>query len=197
MESGWQTVWQHTYTVGKIVFAIGTILTTIGRTGLWWHLKSKETVASERPSMPLNQPSKNLAITQHHTGTGDNVGRDKYEYHFDTVPPVLHTKDESSSILPDGSYKISRTMEMNAPYAGNLSITVKARGLVKAEVGQAARSVTLPNGSVMTLSGGGIFGTTIEADDFFSTTIPSPAGRYVITAITKSKTAINIETKFQ
>ncbi|MBI2345751.1 MAG: hypothetical protein HYV03_02460 [Deltaproteobacteria bacterium] len=191
---GWQTASQITITVGSIVAILGGY-------GLW-HFgkqieKDKTMMTSDKSANP-SAPVPSSQTNQSHTGSGDNVAGNKFEYNFHKPQsPELRTIEESQSDNADGTHSLIRTVEMNASYAGNLVITIRAEGLLSVDVGQGARQQRLPDGNIMTITGGGTLRDTTEMENFYTTTVPAPSGRYVITVVTKRKIDIKINTVFQ
>ncbi|MBI4237437.1 MAG: hypothetical protein HY696_03330 [Deltaproteobacteria bacterium] len=188
-------------TACKIAAAIGSIVAILGGYGSWYFGKQidkdKTTMASDKSAEP-SAPVSPVPTNQSHTGSGDNVAGNKYEYNFNKPQlPALRTIEEKYSDNADSTHNLIRTVEMNAPYAGKLVVTIKAEGLRQASVEAGPRHTTLPDGNVLTVTGGGMVQSELQTDNFYTVTIPAPSGRYIITAVTKNKTGVDIGTVFQ
>lgn len=97
----------------------------------------------------------------------------------------------------DGSHTLIQTMRMSAPYAGMLAFSVRAAGLIDADVGSTAvRRIEIPGNTLFITGGGAMQLFMVKMDNFFSVTIPQPAGEYRVTVNTKTKTSVVITTNF-
>jgi hypothetical protein len=111
--------------------------------------------------------------------------------------PQLRTVSEEQSNNADGAYTMKRTVEMNAPYEGRLVVTITANGLVRAGVDSLTETRVEIPGNTIIIAGPGRQQNMMQGDNFYTTTIPAPSGSYLITVVTRQKTNVTIDTRFQ
>lgn len=109
--------------------------------------------------------------------------------------PKLKTISESDTPGADGTRTLTRIVEMNAPYGGGLTMSVRAKGLVMASIG-GIRQVQIP-GNTLTISGAGLLQNVIEMQGFWSGTLLNPSGRIEINVVIKGSAKPEISLEFQ
>jgi hypothetical protein len=85
-------------------------------------------------------------------------------------------------------------MLMNGPYAGGLLVSIRAEGLVRANIGT-VRTVTTPD-NTMTITGG-MLQNVIEGNGFWRATLPNPSGQLQLTVIAPKGIKPVIDLKFE
>ncbi len=109
-------------------------------------------------------------------------------------PPELRTLSEAQTDNADGTTTLVRTMLMNGPYAGGLLVSIRAEGLVRANIGT-VRTVTTPD-NTMTITGG-MLQNVIEGNGFWRATLPNPSGQLQLTVIAPKGIKPVIDLKFE
>ena len=152
-----------------------------------------------KPSMPTQKENPSVSVTNSPGSIiAPSGGKNSITNNFGPPPPpkpLLKLVSENETDHADGSHTLIRTVEMNAPYSGSLTVSIKAAGLRNASI--SSLTVTRIPGTTLMTSGGGVQHNVVQGDGFYSTTIPTPSGQYAITVLTDNKAKVVIVTSFQ
>jgi len=179
-----QRRWKPWLTGLAVLLLTGAVISLI-----WPESKLPMPMEAAAPSISVTGGSPGISVNQ---SGGVTAGT-----YVNTAPkPELKTLSEHWTDNGNGTYTFEKIVEMNAPYPGTMPVSIAGEGLENASIGGITKR-TLPDGNVITTTGGGMQIAQMEGTGFFITTVPTPAGQYLIKATVAQKDSLKIKLSFE
>ncbi len=176
-------------------FIIGSIAVPLLIALITWLLTQPSQAVTNSAGSTNTNGSNNHSQTVTNSPNSMNINGDGNVVTQVPKPELKWLGEPKTMKNADGTYTELRDFEMATPYAGSLNVSIVADGIMNAGVGE-VKTWTLPDGNVLTSTGGGITHNMVLSDKFYTATVSSPSGKYEIKVQTKKQTKIDVKYNF-